>query len=245
MCPDDGSHGGWTEKRLREAAIKDLPFAGLREAVRFTCQRELTERCLTEGEKSLHSVYHPELTVPDSRSEDQRATLELEAMYEWLVVHSSACIPVPHPLVTPSDDDIRLDRWYAIAAELSSIDEPTSKFWKWLDELDDDDTLRDYLCYMLDHCHWLSNDWAQPESDNTVRSASPGLSIKQFGKALIMDPYRVFKRRALAEWDLKPDNDANTKWTIDYNLLDDPGKERQIEDHADSLRSKQKKNSAT
>lgn len=60
-----------------------------------------------------------------------------------------------------------------------------------------------------------------------------------------MEPYRVFKARALAEWDLKSDNDANTKWTIDYNLLHDPGKERQIEDHADSLRGKQKKSSAT
>lgn len=80
---------------------------------------------------------------------------------------------------------------------------------------------------------------------DTVRRASPALSIKQFGKALIMDPYRVFKPRALAEWELKSDNDANTKWTIDYNLLHDPGKERQIEEHADSLRGKQKKSSAT
>ena len=76
-------------------------------------------------------------------------------------------------------------------------------------------------------------------------SRSPAMSLKQFGKALIMDPYRVFKPRALAEWDLKSDNEANTKWTIDYNLLSDPGKERQIEERADLLRDKEKKSSAT
>ena len=76
-------------------------------------------------------------------------------------------------------------------------------------------------------------------------SRSPGMSIKQFGKALIMDPYRVFKQKAIAEWDLKPDKDAHNKWTIDYILLNDPGKQRQIEERAALLRDKEKKSSAT
>lgn len=75
-------------------------------------------------------------------------------------------------------------------------------------------------------------------------SRSPAMSIKQLGKALIMDPYRVFKPKAMAEWDLKPDKDAHNKWTIDYILLNDPGKQRQIEERAAFLRDKQKKSSA-
>ena len=71
------------------------------------------------------------------------------------------------------------------------------------------------------------------------------MSIKQLGKALIMDPYRVFKRTAMAQWELKPDKDARNKWTIDYKLLNDPGKQRQIEEHAAFLRNKEKKSSAT
>lgn len=162
MCPDDGFHGRWTEKRLREEAIGDLPFASLWEAVRFTCHREHTLRPLTEAEKIDYLVHHPELSVPDYRLEDQRVTREGQAMLEWLADHSTASTPDPQAIYTPSSDDIRLDRHYAIAAELPSIDEPTSKFRRWLDTLDNEETRRDYLCHMLDHCPWLSKDWERP-----------------------------------------------------------------------------------
>ena len=83
------------------------------------------------------------------------------------------------------------------------------------------------------------------DRDRRQPSRSPAMSIKQLGKALIMDPYRVFKRTAMAQWELKPDKDARNKWTIDYKLLNDPGKQRQIEEHAAFLRNKEKKSSAT
>ena len=170
MCPDDGFHGWWNRKRLREAAIGHLPFASLPEAIGFTRRRELTERPLIAGEKIVHSVHHPDLPVPDSRSENPRATLEVEAMCEFLADRSIAATEVPHPEYTPSSDEIRFDRRYAIAAELSNIDKPTSKFLRWLDTLDDEDTLRDYLCHMLDRCPWLSNDWERPGLSKRDRS---------------------------------------------------------------------------
>lgn len=61
------------------------------------------------------------------------------------------------------------------------------------------------------------------------RRSSPELSIKQFGKALGMDPYRDFKIKAEKEWGLRAENKARTRWTIDYNLLNDLGKESEIE----------------
>ncbi len=81
---------------------------------------------------------------------------------------------------------------------------------------------------------------ADRKPDDITRRASTALALRQFGKALIMD-YRVFKSRAEAEWDLQADEDLKNRWTIDYNLLGDPGKERQIEEHAASLRDKPKK----
>ena len=71
---------------------------------------------------------------------------------------------------------------------------------------------------------------------NGTRRASTALSLLQFGKALVMD-YRAFKAKASDRWDLQPDEDLKNRWTIDYILLDDPGKERQIEEHAAQLRA--------
>ena len=43
-----------------------------------------------------------------------------------------------------------------------------------------------------------------------------------------MDPYRDFKVKANAEWGLMAEG---AKSSIDYNLLDDSGKEAQIDAH--------------
>lgn len=79
---------------------------------------------------------------------------------------------------------------------------------------------------------WRSR--AQWEIGKAKRRSSPMLSLNQFGKALTMD-YRKFKEKAEAEWDLKPENESKTKWSIDLNRLGDDGKEALIVQHAKFL----------
>lgn len=79
---------------------------------------------------------------------------------------------------------------------------------------------------------WRSR--AQWEIGKAKRRSSPMLSLNQFGKALTMD-YRKFKEKAEAEWDLKPENESKTKWSIDLNRLGDDGKESLIVQHAKFL----------
>jgi len=74
----------------------------------------------------------------------------------------------------------------------------------------------------------------EPSKDKKKRRRSPAMSLEQFGEALVLDP-RVFKERAEAEWDLRPDGSSKQRWTVSYSNMDE-STIRQIEDHAEKIR---------
>ncbi len=82
---------------------------------------------------------------------------------------------------------------------------------------------------------------AKEQRHETSRCSSPTMALVQFGKALGMDPYRDFRPKAKKKWGLLAENKAATKWTIDYNKLNDSGKEALIDAHARVLQDKREK----
>ncbi len=81
---------------------------------------------------------------------------------------------------------------------------------------------------------------SQAAVTKSTRRSSPFMSLTQLGIALDLD-YRRFKSIAQIEWELKPENERGTLWSINFNLLNDAGFEERIVKHAANLTAEREK----